>query len=582
MPTPVFSTADLLNGGLIHPAITKAIKLDPQREPDSDATLKSYKKAAGLAVRVSALGKLADVIRRASNPLSLATSLITAKHAALGGDGGFLGSATTAVTVCPDGRGYYRHFRGGSIYWHPFTGAHEVHGAIRGKWSSLGWERSFLGYPTTDETAGRELQGQGRYNHFQGGSIYWHPATGAHEVHGAIRVKYLELGAESSFLGYPTTDETTTPDKIGRFNHFQAGSIYWTPSTWAHEVHGLIRQLWSQGGWERNPELGYPVTDELIPDRFIGHSVPTFTRKPQMHIPADLIRLPEAATTPGLAVAAPPASAAASAAATAAALPAARTPVTAVRSAAIAPVARAAIGVTPRPAAATFTSATAVAHIRPDLLGAIVAATPAGVSQGAREGGTSRNRFTDFENGLLFWRRGSTTAEKLTPWLHTAAGQKLHLTAAEVAAVASTTIRGVLSHLGSLTVAGINFIGTTPYWFDGAATQNRRHRLQVVLQGMQMAGIIPVPLTAILEIQALVALDPVGRQVAGHLTQWRLLSAGGQVKGEPLDRQLHRLLDPTLWVKFQLLPIPLQDGVPLPVLSVKTMPDGEVHIFVEP
>src|SRR5262249_2220274 len=142
--------------------------------------------------------------------------------------GGFLGAAATDVTACPDGVGFYRHFKGGSIYWSPSTGAHEVHGLIRQKWAALGWERSFLGYPKTDETPRRDARHEGRFNHFPGGSLYWHPSVGPFEVHGVIRQKYLELGAEASFLGYPATDETACPDRIGRFNHFQAGSIYWT------------------------------------------------------------------------------------------------------------------------------------------------------------------------------------------------------------------------------------------------------------------------------------------------------------------------------------------------------------------
>ena len=53
------------------------------------------------------------------------------------------------------------------------------------------------------------------------------------------------LGWERSFLGYPLTDETATPDGVGRYNHFQGGSIYWTPATGAHEVHGAIRGQWA-------------------------------------------------------------------------------------------------------------------------------------------------------------------------------------------------------------------------------------------------------------------------------------------------------------------------------------------------
>jgi uncharacterized protein with LGFP repeats len=153
-------------------------------------------------------------------------SLIDDKYQELGGKSGFLGSPRAPEKATPDGRGRYRHFEGGSIYATFETGAHEVHGAIRNKWAELGWERSFLGYPATDET--KTPDGRGRFNHFEGGSIYWTPETGAYEVHGAIRNKWAELGWERSFLGYPTTDETSTPDGRGRYNHFQGGSIHWT------------------------------------------------------------------------------------------------------------------------------------------------------------------------------------------------------------------------------------------------------------------------------------------------------------------------------------------------------------------
>ncbi|HEX6476210.1 MAG TPA: hypothetical protein VF005_02965, partial [Acidimicrobiales bacterium] len=41
----------------------------------------------------------------------------------------------------------------GSIYWTPGTGAWSIHGAIRARWDSMGWERSCLGYPVSDEFA---------------------------------------------------------------------------------------------------------------------------------------------------------------------------------------------------------------------------------------------------------------------------------------------------------------------------------------------------------------------------------------------------------------------------------------------
>src|SRR5262249_22703815 len=131
-----------------------------------------------------------SVTDRASSGGRLGTSMsdIDVKYAQLGGPSAFIRAPVTTENVAPGVLVHYRHFERGSIYGTAGTGAHEVHGAIGGKWSSLGWERSFLGYPLTDETPPPD--GIGRYTHFQGGSIYWTPGTDAHEVHGAIRGKW--------------------------------------------------------------------------------------------------------------------------------------------------------------------------------------------------------------------------------------------------------------------------------------------------------------------------------------------------------------------------------------------------------
>ena len=270
MPELKMNAVHLMNHGISSPTVAPVL-VQPST-PMVAAEIDSQAMRAARGVKPDRLQvDLTNVVKRASTPAELAASMIQARYNALGGVRGFLGRAKTKVTRCPDKVGYFRHFTGGSIYWHPKTGAHEVHGSIRALWAAFQWERGFLGYPRTDETTGRDPDRRGRFNHFQGGSIYWHPETGAHEVHGAIRRKYMELGAERSFLGYPTTHETKTPDRVGRFNHFHGGSIYWTPRTSAHEVHGLIRGYWASEGWERNAALGYPISDERIPDRGIGH-----------------------------------------------------------------------------------------------------------------------------------------------------------------------------------------------------------------------------------------------------------------------------------------------------------------------
>src|SRR5262249_50288444 len=149
-----------------------------------------------------------------------------------------------------DGVGRYNHFTNNtSIYWSPNTGVHSVQGAIRDKWIQLGSEGG-LGYPTTDELIAPD--GVGRYNHFSrdsnAASVYWRPSTGAHAIKGAIRSQWASLGWETG-LGYPATDELTTPDGVGRCNHFsKSASIYWTPSTGAWALYGAIRDRWASLG----------------------------------------------------------------------------------------------------------------------------------------------------------------------------------------------------------------------------------------------------------------------------------------------------------------------------------------------
>ena len=113
----------------------------------------------------------------------------------------------------------------------------------------------FIGHPVEQRSgkrrdAHRRRRAWGCSRDFQGGSIYWSPATGAFEVHGLIRVKWAQLGGEREFLGFPLTDELGTPDGIGRFNHFEGGSIYWTPETGAH------RSPWRHPRQMAKPRLG--------------------------------------------------------------------------------------------------------------------------------------------------------------------------------------------------------------------------------------------------------------------------------------------------------------------------------------
>jgi hypothetical protein len=188
--------------------------------PTTTATL------AKARVKIAEIKDLTSVAIKIPKLLPGVTA-INNKYDALGGGNGFLGAPTTAHALTPNQKGWYRHYQHGSIYWSQATGAHEVHGLIRQKWASMGWENSFLGFPTSDETVG---SANGRFNNFEGGAIYWSPATPAHEVHGLILEHYRKLGADKSFLGYPVSDELSLGANQARISNFQHGQIAWSPA----------------------------------------------------------------------------------------------------------------------------------------------------------------------------------------------------------------------------------------------------------------------------------------------------------------------------------------------------------------
>lgn len=135
---------------------------------------------------------LTFIVLMTLSALAAGATPISDKYAALGGANGFLGAPASPETTAPDGVGKYRHYQNGSIYWHPQTGAHEVHGLIRQRWAQLGWELSYLGYPMSDEID--LVDGSGKVSKFQGGQVMWR--TGASTV---TEVKSTDLVVDLPF-----------------------------------------------------------------------------------------------------------------------------------------------------------------------------------------------------------------------------------------------------------------------------------------------------------------------------------------------------------------------------------------------
>ncbi len=132
-----------------------------------------------------------------------------------------------ADEVVVPGGGYASYFQRGREYWSAKTGARFVKGAILTRYLSLGGPA--WGYPTTDEAAMSDATGY--ISHFTGArSIVWHRTVGARVIRDPIRAKWASLGWQRSCLGYPSTDELTV--SVGRQVNFQrGGAIVWNTRT---------------------------------------------------------------------------------------------------------------------------------------------------------------------------------------------------------------------------------------------------------------------------------------------------------------------------------------------------------------
>lgn len=104
----------------------------------------------------------------------------------------------------------------------------------------------------------------GYYLEYDNGYVYYNPKLNkAFAIWGDIYKKWKDAGAESSWIGFPITDHTPTPNRTGFFVAFDNGSIYNSPQGGTHFVAGEFRKEWSRKGWENSPDFGFPKTDEV-------------------------------------------------------------------------------------------------------------------------------------------------------------------------------------------------------------------------------------------------------------------------------------------------------------------------------
>lgn len=180
----------------------------------------------------------------------------------------WLGPPTSNELTNPDGVGKRSNFYGGSIYWHPDTGAYALTNDGMRQWGTLGWESGPLGYPTSGPIDINYPLTQRQT--FQGGDNYYNPLTGG-AIWGDIKRRYEQLGGSNHAIGIPITNERKNGEEY-LYNNFSNGTISWRNDRQTRFMYLATQRVWDALGRETGA-LGWPTTDELSYVPGVAHHV---------------------------------------------------------------------------------------------------------------------------------------------------------------------------------------------------------------------------------------------------------------------------------------------------------------------
>ncbi|WP_202972594.1 N-acetylmuramoyl-L-alanine amidase [Tsukamurella tyrosinosolvens] len=179
----------------------------------------------------------------ASPPVDTAARAEAAITAAAARAADWIGRRKDLVAVaCPDGRGWFAAFQGGTVYWTALTGAHTVPARLLESYTGYQRENGPLGYPVVDHT---ELP-DGQVEAFERGVLYRRrDAAQGFFVTGTIGARWARDGYEKGPLGWPISSEMKLSDG-GVRQDFEHGRLYWSPDgttvvgTTAAETAGAV------------------------------------------------------------------------------------------------------------------------------------------------------------------------------------------------------------------------------------------------------------------------------------------------------------------------------------------------------
>jgi hypothetical protein len=180
---------------------------------------------------------------------------ISRRYVAEGAEGGSLGYPATGHVAVAGGAS--TRFQGGRISWHPATGAFVIRGPLALAYAAFGAEGGALGFPVQDSVA--VADGEGFAVQLERGRVSQRTGSSAFPVHDVLADAYLRSGAEDGPLAFPAAKEDTVG--AGRAQAFEHGRISWSPVTGAHWLSRRIADRYTELGAETS-SLGFPLTDE--------------------------------------------------------------------------------------------------------------------------------------------------------------------------------------------------------------------------------------------------------------------------------------------------------------------------------
>jgi uncharacterized protein with LGFP repeats len=169
--------------------------------------------------------------------------------------------------------GFWREFERGGIHWSASSGPQATIGPIALHHDDAGGSRLQLGFPVApqNEVQGYFPETTGRYQRFEGATVYSSDTHGVHDTWGPIGELYEREHGPAGRLGFPVSAEAKAGPSVrdtgkrttGLCQRFEGGTVYFSDKTGTVAVPGPIAD--HHEGHHRGAAgyLGFPVSPML-------------------------------------------------------------------------------------------------------------------------------------------------------------------------------------------------------------------------------------------------------------------------------------------------------------------------------